>query len=256
MDAARLATAIAVVMAPAALAGPIVDFEKYDDSTPLENGRQLSTVNGLYEQGLFTLTSTSDNTNGGGRGAIFNSSDTGPNAAGQDPDLLVNLGNILIVQRNDGAGALTQSTAGIYDTPNDDAQGGTLIFDFTNPSHLDTIDLIDINGGGALTITLRDTTGKTRTFSIPDSWTNDINAQGPAGFDKLNLRTLAPQDGEGPGGNATAVETPGFDETIVNRMTVAFGGSAGLDNLVFVPSPGLMSIGGIGLLGLVARRRR
>lgn len=243
-----------LALATAATAGPIIDFETYDDLTPLENGRQLTSVAGLYEQGLFTISGTADGTNGGARVAIFDSSDPGPNDSGPDPDLLVGLGNILIVQN--GGGSLTQGTSGIYNTPNDDAGGGTIVFDFTNPSELESIDLVDINGDGALTITLLDLNNNTRTYSIPDKWTFDIDASGPNGYDTLFLNTIAPQNGEGTGGDATAVQDALFDQTIVTRMTVNFGGSAGLDNLVFVPGPGsFAALTGVGLLGLARRRR-
>lgn len=250
-----ISAASVLALATAATAGPIIDFETYDDLTPLENGRQLTSVAGLYEQGLFTISGSADGTNGGARVAIFDSSNPGPNNPGPDPDLLVGLGNILIVQ-NDGGGSLTQGTSGIYDTPNDDAGGGTIVFDFTNPSELQSVDLIDINGDGALTITLLDINNNTRTYSVPDKWTFDISVDGPDGWGTLDLTTLAPQNEEGTGGDATAAQDALFDQTLVTRMTVNFSGSAGIDNLNFVPGPGsFAALAGVGLLGLSRRRR-
>lgn len=82
------------------------------------------------------------------------------------------------------------------------------------------------------------------------------------GFDTLFLNTLAPQDGEGSGGDATAAEDPGFDSTMVVSIDVAFEGnspSGGLDNLTFVPEPNtwaLLLIGSaICALGLRRRKR-
>ncbi len=242
--------------APVASAMPLVDFETYNDNTPIENGRQLSTILGQYEMGLFTLNtgiSSSDNTNGGSRVAIFDSDTTGPNQNSQDPDLLVDCGNILIVQ-NDGGSSLTQGTSGIYDSPNDDAGGGVISFDFTFPSELESMKLVDINGNAALTIELLDMNGLTRTYSVPSKWTNDPTIS-PLGYDTLLFTTLADQDGEGVGGPATATEQAGFDPTIVTRMTVNFSGSAGLDDLMFVPSPASGALLVFGALA-VSRRRR
>jgi hypothetical protein len=242
------------VIAPVAAAAPIViDFESYHDASALENGRQLSTVAGLFEQGLFTISSSADNQNGGGRAAIFDSDPNGPNASGGDPDLLVDLGNIVIVQ-NDGGSFLDQAvTPGVYDTADDDAQAGQIVFGFTGALALDSIDLVDINGNAALTVTLEDTLGLTRIYAVPSKWTKDISVDGPDGFDTLLLSTLADQDGEGSSGPATASQDAGFNQNQVVSLTIDFTGSAGIDNLVIVPAPGVAVIG---LAGLAAVRRR
>lgn len=249
-----IAAGLCAAIVPATFAGPIIDFETYNDGiTPLENGRQLSTVAGLWEQGLFTLVSDADLTNGGGRAAIFDTSDPGPNVGGPDPDLLVNLGNCLITQTNNPSGHLTQGVSGIYDTPNDEADGSTLIFNFTAPSFLESADFIDINGGGNFDLILEDINGFERTFDVPNHWTNDIDVHGPAGWQTLYLNTLASQPGEG-GGIATASEDPGFNQVAVVKMTLTFSGSAGIDNLAFVPAPGAGAA--LGALALAAMRRR
>ena len=103
----------------------VFDFEFDDDgTTALVNGQALSsndefgdlfTVNGLSGSGLSA--------------AIFDSSATGPNASSSDQDLLVGQGNVLILQEIAG-----QSTADIFDNPDDDILGGTMTFEFTTPS--------------------------------------------------------------------------------------------------------------------------
>ena len=60
------------------------------------------------------------------------------------------LGNIVILQNDDFP---TQTLPGIFDTPNDEADGGTIVFDFVSPLRLLSIDLIDMIFG-AVPITL------------------------------------------------------------------------------------------------------
>lgn len=188
--------------------------------------------------------------------AIFDSDTGGPNDGGLDPDLIVDHGNILILQNNDFP---TQTTLGFFDTADDDEQGGQFFFDFSTPSFLSSIDLVDINGGGMLTLVLLDTGGETRTFSVPDDWTGDID-QGDIGFQILALDTLANQVGVGPPPSsppeATASETAGFDQNSVIQMSITFSGSAAVDNLEFVPEPTTGLLLGLGLTVLVLQRRR
>ena len=246
----RAASSAAVVafVASTVLGAPTIGFETYDDTSALENGRRLSTATGLYERGLFTISSTGD------RATIFDSSDPGPNDSGGDGDLLVNLGNVVMIQN----AGLSSITGGIYDTPDDAAGGGTVSFDFTpaNGVYLDTIDLVDIDGSAATDVILTDINGLTRTYDVPSNWTNDIESQGPDGFVTLDLRTLLDQPGESSGGDATASQDAGFDETQVVGLDVVFSGSGALDNLVFVPTPGAAGLAMAGLAVGGIRRRR
>ena len=190
--------------------------------------------------------------------AIFDSSFGGPNdfAGNPDPDLIVGLGNILILQQFGSA----QTVPGIFDTPDDEANGGTLIFDFLRapfePVTLLHIDVIDINGNNQeATLTLTDVNGFTRVYNVPDMWTNDINVNGPDGYDRLDLTTLLPQLGEG-GTTATATEDASFNADLVAKLEVQFNGSGGLDNLTFVPEPSIAMLLGLGLAVSGALRRQ
>ena len=118
----------------------IFDFEGF------ANGRELGTgANAIqpYESFL-TLTAFSNGSPSLGA-AIFDSSPVGPNSGSLDQDLLVDLGNILILQDDKFP---TQTLPGTFDTPNDEEDGGTIIFDFVNPLRLLSIDLIDIDANG------------------------------------------------------------------------------------------------------------
>jgi hypothetical protein len=203
-----------------------LDFTTEDDGvTPLVNGQDIDAgengnvvnISGLSFNGL--------------KAAIFDSNPRGPNASSQDPDLLINQGNILIVQEVAG-----QRVAGIYDRPNDDARGGDLTFDFVGSVMLLSVDIIDVElpgPGQDVTVTLTDGAGRTRTYSVPSGWTNDLVNDGPPAVGTLDLTSILPQ----PGVNsvATATQRAGFDANDVVQMTVHFNGSAGLDNLSLCP---------------------
>jgi len=205
-----------------------LDFETEDDfATPLVNGQDISTP---PEFGEFVVISSDGNNQGA---AAFDSTSDGPNEGGPDPDLLVDLGNVLILQSNDSP---EQTVEGIFDTPNDSAAGGTLVFDMVVPSEFFSIDLIDLcEGNQSATVTLIDTEGRERVYTVPAGWTNDINAEGPPGFLTLDLTTLDPQPGQHDT-EATAAEDPDFDPMSVIRFEVFFESSAATDNIVFCPT--------------------
>ncbi len=233
---------LSVVCATAATAQVTLGFEVDDGGSPLVNGQDINTPPEFGN--LVNVSST-----GGLGAAIFDSDPTGPNAGGADDDLLVDLGNILIIQNN---AFPTQTTPGIFDTPNDEENGGTLVFSFINAVMPLSIDVVDINGNGPADAILTDSNGLTRTFNMPMNWTFDIASSGPDGYETLDLTTLAPQLGEG-GASATAFEDAGFDINSVVELEVIFTGSAGIDNLSFIPEPSSLLLLS---LGLVALRRR
>ena len=201
-----------------------LDFETEDDfATPLVNGQDVSTPPEFGE----VVAISSDGNNQGA--AAFDTDPNGPNGGGPDPDLLVDLGNVLILQSNDDP---EQTVDGIFDTPNDSAAGGSLVFDFVYPSELFAIDLIDIESAEAI-VTLIDGEGRMRVYFVPAGWTTDINSEGPPGFGTLDLTTLDDQPGESA--TATATEDAGFDPSDVLRLEVFLGGSGATDNIVLCP---------------------
>ncbi len=200
-----------------------INFDTEDDfSTPLVDGQDISTP---PEFGRLLSISGTGNNQGP---AIFDTTIGGSNDPGADPDLLVDLGNSLILQSNDDP---EQTVPGIYDTPNDSARGGTLDFEYLVRAQLFAIDLIDICPGNAATVTMTDDEGRIRFYDVPTGWTTDINLDGPPGFGTLDLTTLDPQPGFKA--TATATEDPGFDPTTVVSLSVFFTGSGAVDNLVF-----------------------
>ncbi|MCB9858423.1 MAG: PEP-CTERM sorting domain-containing protein [Phycisphaerales bacterium] len=227
-----------------------IDFSFEDDGvTPLLNGQA---INQNEEFGiLFEILSAGPNAGA----AIFDST-PGINAA--DPDLWVGLGNILILQSNNGgAGAMTGD---FFNNPNDEPDGiNTLFFNFLAPVTLEAIDLIDVDQNGPVTVTLTDTQGRKRVYFAPASWTYDIATQGlpmgAKGYDTLDLTTLMDQVGEG-GSTATATEDAGFDATSVAQLRVDLDGSGAVDNLVFVPEPSSALLLVAGAIFVSRRRRR
>ncbi|MEM7626185.1 MAG: PEP-CTERM sorting domain-containing protein [Planctomycetota bacterium] len=241
-----------------------LDFETDEFGMPMIDGQiidpAIDPVDLEFGTGLVTITSRQLTPPDGHLGVTVFDSNT-PDA--QDPDLVVGLGNVLILQNDASPSTSVDPVVGlIYDTPNDEAtvsDAGAIVFDFATPVFLQSIDLIDINGGVRSEVTLTDTAGLTRTYSLPNKWSNDIVDSGPAGFDTLLLDTLLPQEGEGIGGPALATEDPGFDPFLVVNLDVTFEGrspSGALDNLVFVPEPTSVVLALGGALLFVGRRRR
>lgn len=203
-----------------------LDFETEDDfATALENGQDIATPD---EFGVLVDISTTGDNQGG---ACFDTTVDGPNAGGPDPDLLVDLGNVLMLQSNDDP---EQTDPGYFDTPNDSARGGTIYFDFVHDSELFSIDLIDIDSGGqSAVVTLVDAAGRLRVYDVPSNWTGDVSQDDVQGYGTLDLTTLDPQPGFES--TATATEDNGFDPAHVVELEVFFESSGATDNLVLCP---------------------
>jgi hypothetical protein len=204
-----------------------LDFETEDDGvTVLDNGQDLSTP---PEFGLEVSISSFGPNLGA---AIFDSTPFGPNDPGPDRDLLVGLGNILILQNTT---ASTQTVPGYFDTPNDDQDGGSIVLSFPGPVRAHRIDVIDFDEEDVdgIQIVLVDQSANTRTYTVPGGFTEDILNDGPTGFRTLDLETLAAQ----PGflASATASESGPFDADDVIEIRLEFGGPGAVDNLCFCP---------------------
>jgi hypothetical protein len=144
------------------------DFETQDDFlTPLANGQDITTP---PEFGRLLSVSTQQPPVGAHHqgAAIFDSDPSGPNAASSDPDLLVGLGNVLMLQENPG-----QTVPGIFNLPDDAANGGVIVFDFTGFAFIEkveprSIDLIDIDSfGNGAKVFMTDVLGHHRFFIVP-----------------------------------------------------------------------------------------
>ena len=246
MSMIRTATLFCAIAAPALAGFTTIDFSTEDDFfTPLVNGQE---INNPGEFGILVTFEGVD----GDRLAIFDTDPAGPNAGGEDTDLLVGLGNALIVQ---DSGELTQTTADIFDTP-DDEVGGGILMNLVTAGQVASVDLIDINSGARTIITLTDQNGFQRVYDVPANWTNEAPAV--AGFDTLSFLTVDDQEGEGSAGPATVtLNELGYDQNAVASIEFDIRGSGAIDNITIgalVPSPG--SAVRFGAAGLVLVRRR
>jgi hypothetical protein len=268
-------------------AAPIynINFETEDDSaTPLVHGQSVyssprpnnvnpavlfSTDTHLEFGRLINITSTNLGSDGHLGPAIFDSDPAdAPPGSNLDDDLRVGLGNVLLLHRDEGPNTSLDPTYGLrFNNPNDEATPddiGSIVIDFLIPNVRPmSIDLVDIDDGVNLSVILTDQLGNNRTYTIPSNWTTDIDDDGPNGFNTLNLETLLNQPAEPSaiGGDATAMQDPGFNSDRVARLEIQFLGertSGAIDNLVFaIPEPSTMSsIVFAGMLTCWLRRRR
>jgi hypothetical protein len=241
----------------------VIDFETEDDfTTPLVNGQSIYSTarpnnatpaipfasDTVLEFGnLINVSSTIIGSDGHLGPAIFDS-DPADNAGTLDPDLLVGLGNVLLLHRDEGPNHDIDPTYGlVFRNPNDEADfadRGSIVFDFLVPlCRPMTLDLVDVDDNVNVIVVLTDNLGRDRTYLVPENWTTQIT-DSPAGYHTLDLEDLAPQSAA-PGATglaATGVQDLGYDGSHVVRMEVQFLGSSpsgALDNLVFsrVPEP-------------------
>jgi len=204
-------------------------FERRDalDNLALENGRQIPRP---HPGRTFVISSEGANLGA----ALFDSTPGGPNAASQDPDLLVGSGNVLMLQDSLTG---TQSVPGIFDRPNDDRDGGLLALDLPRPVRARSLELIDQDTGlgTGTTVTLIDENGRTRTYYVPPGFTEDVHQTGTGGWRTLRLDTLNPQPGYLA--TATASQQPGFLDAKVRRIEVQLSGSGAIDDFLYDPWP-------------------
>lgn len=223
-----------------------LDFETDDDfTTPFVNGQDLSTPPEFGR--LVSIGSRQPFAGQQHFGpATFDSTPTGPNQHAEDTDLLVDTGNVVILQESMG-----QSSPGIFTVPDDSAGGGTITFDFTGFEFTEQVEpvsirLIDIDQGAprASRVILRDVLGRTRTYIVPGGWTGDLVADGPPGNRVLDLTSLVPQPGLN--GNATVTQDSDYIPGEVVHMEIELGGSGAIDDLVFQreADPGTARAGG------------
>ncbi len=226
-----------------------IDFTTEDDFvTPLGNGQIIDTEFG----NVFTVSSSGPNAGP----AIF---DTTPGVNSADPDLWVGLGNAMILQSNAGNDEFT-SDGLFFDTPNDDAsQNNFLVFDFLDPVELISVDIIDVNGNGPVTVTMTDKNGSTREYYAPMHWTYDISEgstpMGALGYGTLLLNSMMPQLGEGGSSVAPPTDISAFDIASVVQLEFEFDGSQAVDNIMFVPEPASALLLCTGAIALIRRRR-
>ena len=197
-----------------------LDFEHADDLvSPLANGQHLDTE---FGHRLF-LSSSGPNAGL----AVFDSTPGGPNDPSQDPDLLVDTGNVLVLQTEN----LPPAGVDTFPRPNDDEDGGTVVFEFAEPIEAESLRLVDLDASdGTTVVALTDSSHRTRTYLVPGNWTGDRTLAQP-GHALLDLTVLAPQPGFGS--TATAFQDAGFAQADVRRIEVHLQGSGALDDLSY-----------------------
>ncbi len=153
----------------------------------------------------------------------------GPWAGGNIPD--AELGMLLIISENDDFGS------GAVAVPDDERDGGTLVFDFSTPINSFGLDLVDTEEAGAIrfytngvlqsSITFAELVTRDPTVVFGDNFANRINP--------FDLASLGDE------------QSGGWD-----RVEVELGGSGAVDNLTFstVPEPQTLVMVLGGLLGL------
>jgi hypothetical protein len=240
-----------------------IDFEMEDDFvTPLVHGQSIystarpdnispnipfSSDTVLEFGNLFNVSSTIIGSDGHLGPAIFDS-DPADTTSTTDPDLLVGLGNVLLLHRDNGPNHTINPTYGlVFNNPNDEADTddrGSIVFDFLLPLvQPRSIDLIDVDNNVNITVVLTDNLGRERTYLVPANWTTDIT-DNPAGYQTLDLDSLLPQSAapNATGLAAIALQDLGYNASHVVRLAVQFAGtspSGAIDNLIFrvVPEP-------------------
>jgi hypothetical protein len=265
-----LLVGVGLSMGSSAKAAPVftLDFETEDDfATPLTHGQSISSHarsnhtnpfvpfsdDSVMEFGnLVDVKSTVIGSDGHLGIAVFDSDP--PPTASNDADLLVGIGNLLMLQADENPKTDMDPTYGlVFDHPSDErthADRGSIVFDFLVPSvHPMSLDLVDVDRGVHMEVILTDHVGMQRTYMVPTEWTTDAK-DAFNGYQTLNLETLANQPSEpnAAGGDATASEDSGFNNSQVVRLEVRILGSSpsgGIDNLMFsIPEPnGLLLIG-------------
>ncbi|MEM7682936.1 MAG: PEP-CTERM sorting domain-containing protein [Planctomycetota bacterium] len=276
----RRGTAPALALAGLAYAGPAaavnLDFETDAFGNPMVNGQ---VVDPFFDSGFdeFSTGPVQISTRyEGARGRAFKGAtifDSDMTFDDEDQDLLVGLGNILILQNSELDDSITLANGSLaYTDANDEGKAGrvgSFVFSFTDPVTLNSIDLIDLDEGAGATLSLTDAFGGTFFYDVPIGWTNDIFTDGGVGFSTLSFETTDPQVGEtglfatSRFGSAGAGQN-GFAFDAVTELEVLFIGnspSGGLDNLRFdegqpIPEPASLAVAALGGAMLMARRRR
>jgi hypothetical protein len=200
----------------------VLNFDKDANGNNLPAGTK---INNQWAAAGIVISANNDRNNGPDQAILFNSAaptggdpDLGtPNQAYGGPGIgnggstnTVPEGMLLIIAEN----ITDNNNDGLVDNPDDEAQGGTISFQFTNTAvRVDTMVFIDIDDNQATTITVEKSDNSTVTFVLPDA---------------------------GDNGRVTAF----INESDVVALHVNFSGSGGIaglyycdDGEVIVPSP-------------------
>lgn len=170
-----------------------------------------------------------------------------------DPDLLINNGNVLTAQQGSDGGA---TPATVFSDP-DDKIGFILFLTFIQPLTVNSLLLVDINGDTETTITLTDQNNLTRTYLVPDEFTGEVPDE-PGRF-LMSLVTTADQTLPNGTGPITATEDSGFDQNAVITLKFDTEGSAAIDDITLtgdgIPTPGSVALLALGVVAGLGRRR-
>lgn len=199
----------------------VIDWERSGDGTvAIENGRSLEEA-GLLEPFL-RVTAAAPGALGV---AAFDSDPAGPNALGGATNLLVDRGNVLVLQDD-----LTQTVPGVYDAPGPAPNGGAVYLELLVPALPVSLELVGLGAATAARVTIRDAVGEGRTFHVPPGFTADGGGSSVSSVRALRLDTLADQAGHAA--VATATQDAQFDPSRAELIEVWMDGPGAIDRLV------------------------
>lgn len=235
----RLATVLTLSLLSGMAGADVITF----DDVGLVHGEIVSTQ-------IPGLTISAVNLSGPDIAAVFDTGVTGsrdedlqgpPWSGGNLPGLdSLELGNILFIAEND-----VGFEDGVLDLPDDEGSrpAGDLIFELASTRSFFGFDLIDVEGVGN-----NDEPGQFATFFM-----------GSAALTTISFAEFLPSGAHPQGavfGDNTVNRIAPINVGAYDKVVVRLGGSGALDNLVFVPAPGVLALVGIGLGVLAVSRRR
>lgn len=172
-----------------------------DERPGLETMQKGEVVTDQYRAAGLAISARNNHPSHPDKAIVF---DPAGDSTGADPDLHTPLGKLLILAEND----VDRDGDGRVDVPDDEANGGELFLDFSEPIQLESITLVDIDDARPSRLHLAHPGGGTTSL--------DLVNRGDGSVQELELALFA---------------------TDVSRLTVELGGSGGVALMRYTPCP-------------------